>query len=41
IGFMDFEERPQDVMPLATAQARDIWLLFLQVATRACNPPET
>ncbi|MES5045032.1 lipopolysaccharide kinase InaA family protein [Rhizobium nepotum] len=41
IGFMDFEEHPQEVMPLATAQARDIWLLFFQVATRACNPPET
>lgn len=35
IGFMDFEEYPQAVMPLAVAQARDIWLLFLQVATRA------
>lgn len=41
VGFMDFEERPQDVMPLATAQARDIWLLFLQVATRACEADRT
>jgi hypothetical protein len=41
VGFMDFEERPQDVMPLETAQARDIWLLFLQVATRACDAPKT
>jgi tRNA A-37 threonylcarbamoyl transferase component Bud32 len=41
IGFMDFEERPQEVMPLETAQARDIWLLFLQVATRACDAPKT
>jgi tRNA A-37 threonylcarbamoyl transferase component Bud32 len=35
IGFMDFEEEPDRVMPLEVAQARDIWLLFLQVATRA------
>ncbi len=35
IGFMDFEEEPDTVMPLETAQARDIWLLFLQVAQRA------
>lgn len=41
VGFMDFEERPQEVMPLETAQARDIWLLFLQVATRACDAPKT
>ncbi|MCY1250765.1 hypothetical protein D9M72_644340 [compost metagenome] len=25
-------------MPLATAQARDIWLLFLQIASRALKP---
>lgn len=37
IGFFDFEEEPESVMPLASAQARDIWLLFLQVATRACD----
>ncbi|MCZ7498088.1 MULTISPECIES: phosphotransferase [Rhizobium/Agrobacterium group] len=41
VGFMDFEERPQEVMPLETAQARDIWLLFLQVATRACDARKT
>jgi tRNA A-37 threonylcarbamoyl transferase component Bud32 len=35
LGFMDFEEEPQSAMPLATAQARDIWLLFLQIATGA------
>ena len=35
IGFLDFEEEPATVMPLEVAQARDIWLLFLQVATRA------
>lgn len=32
IGFLDFEEAPEDVMPLADAQARDLWLLFLQVS---------
>ncbi|WP_104662519.1 serine/threonine protein phosphatase [Ensifer adhaerens] len=37
-GFLDFEEVPASVMPLATAQARDLWLLFLQVASRALQP---
>ncbi|HEV7308645.1 serine/threonine protein phosphatase [Ensifer sp.] len=37
-GFLDFEEVPATVMPLATAQARDVWLLFLQVASRAALP---
>ncbi|WP_083213675.1 MULTISPECIES: hypothetical protein [unclassified Ensifer] len=37
-GFLDFEEVPATVMPLATAQARDVWLLFLQVASRALRP---
>lgn len=35
IGFMDFEEEPEAAMPLATAQARDLWLLFLQLVDRA------
>lgn len=35
IGFMDFEEEPQAVMPLSTAQARDIWLLFLPLTHRS------
>jgi hypothetical protein len=35
LGFMDFEEEPQTVMPLETAQARDLWLLFLQIASNA------
>jgi tRNA A-37 threonylcarbamoyl transferase component Bud32 len=35
IGFMDFEEEPEAVMPLATAQARDLWLLFQQLVLRA------
>jgi tRNA A-37 threonylcarbamoyl transferase component Bud32 len=41
IGFMDFEEEPATVMQLEVAQARDIWLLFLQVATRARLGRET
>ncbi len=41
LGFMDFEEEPQSVMPLAVAQARDIWLLFLQIATGANLGMET
>ena len=35
IGFMDFEEEPEAAMPLSTAQARDVWLLFLQLVDRA------
>jgi hypothetical protein len=34
-GFFDFEEEPEAAMPLATAQARDAWLLFLQIAAQA------
>jgi hypothetical protein len=34
-GFVDFEEEPEAVMPLGAAQARDLWLLFLQISTRA------
>lgn len=41
LGFLDFEEDPQTVMPLAGAQARDIWLLFLQIATGAHLGGET
>lgn len=37
IGFMDFEEEPQVVMPIETAQARDIWLLFLPLTMLAQN----
>lgn len=37
IGFMDFEEEPQAVMPLETAQARDLWLLFLPLTDLAQN----
>ncbi len=35
IGFLDFEEEPEAAMPLAQAQARDVWLLFQQIAARA------
>lgn len=41
IGFLDFEEEPDTVMPLETAQARDIWLLFMQLASRARLGQET
>ena len=27
LGFIDFEEEPEAVMPMETAQARDLWLL--------------
>ena len=37
IGFMDFEEEPEAVMPLETAQARDLWLLFLPLTDIAQN----
>jgi len=41
LGYIDFEEEPEAVMPIATAQARDIWLLFLQVSERAIDRPNT
>ncbi|UHS60163.1 serine/threonine protein phosphatase [Agrobacterium vaccinii] len=41
IGFMDFEEEPEAVMPLETAQARDIWLLFLPLVSLAQNGKTT
>lgn len=34
-GFLDFEEEPEASMPLAVAQARDVWLLFMQIAGRS------
>lgn len=34
-GFLDFEEEPETVMPLAAAQARDVWLLFFQITAQA------
>lgn len=38
VGFLDFEEEPEAVMPLHMAQARDLWLLFLQISSRAALP---
>ncbi len=38
IGFMDFEEEPEAVMPVETAQARDCWLLFLVVSDMMAEP---
>lgn len=37
-GFIDFEEEPEAVMPLRAAQARDLWLLFLQISSRSLLP---
>lgn len=34
-GYLDFEEEPEAAMPLATAQARDVWVLFMQIVARA------
>ncbi len=41
LGYIDFEEEPEAVMPLATAQARDLWLLFLQLSDRAVDRHQT
>ncbi len=38
IGFLDLEEDPVQVMPLVTAQARDIWI-FLSAASRYARCP--
>jgi len=38
IGFLDLEENPVLVMPLATAQARDLWI-FLSAASRYARRP--
>lgn len=37
IGFLDFEEAPEKAMPLADAQARDVFLLFLQICGQALD----
>lgn len=37
IGFLDFEEEPEAVMPLPAAQARDAWLIFMHVGGRAMD----
>lgn len=41
IGFIDFEEEPEAVMPRAMAQARDLWVLFFQLATRSIEGEAT
>ena len=41
VGFMDFEEDPASVMPLETAQARDVLLYFLVVTSFAASPGVT
>jgi len=41
IGFFDFEEEPEAVMPLAQAQARDVWLLFFQITTQSVDREHT
>ncbi|WP_182084096.1 serine/threonine protein phosphatase [Aureimonas sp. ME7] len=35
IVWFDFEEEPEATMPVADAQARDVWLLFFQICWRA------
>ncbi len=39
-GFLDFEEEPEAAMPLGAAQARDVWLMFMEI-TRRARAPET
>lgn len=41
IGFFDFEERPEQVMALAVAQARDLWLLLLTTSTISLDVQKT
>lgn len=41
IGYMDFEEEPEAAMPLPAAQARDLWLLFLQLVPSALEGETT
>ncbi len=41
LGFIDFEEEPEAVMPMETAQARDLLLLFLQLSDRASDRKTT
>src|SRR5690606_22621658 len=39
-GFLDFEEEPEAAMPLGAAQARDVWLMFMEI-TRQARAPKT
>lgn len=41
LGFFDFEEEPEAVMPLSDAQARDAWLLFFQISSQAIDKDVT
>jgi len=41
LGFIDFEEEPEAAMPMAIAQARDLWLFFLQLSDRAIDRKAT
>lgn len=41
IGYLDFEEEPDAVMPLPAAQARDMWLMCLQIGSLAVNGTAT
>ncbi|KNY18839.1 hypothetical protein AKG11_01705 [Shinella sp. SUS2] len=41
VGYMDFEEEPEAAMPLPAAQARDLWLLFLQLVPSALDGETT
>lgn len=41
LGFFDFEEEPEAVMPLDLAEARDIWLLFFQISAQAIDKKAT
>lgn len=40
IGFLDFEEDAQASMPLDVAQARDVWLLFIDLARAGLEAAE-
>lgn len=41
IGFFDFEEEPEAIMPISTAQARDAWLLFFQISAQSLDKTKT
>lgn len=41
IGFFDFEEEPEAIMPIPAAQARDAWLLFFQISAQALDKSKT
>lgn len=41
LGYIDFEEEPEAIMPMPMAQARDLWLFFLQLSDRAFDRKAT